>query len=282
MHFATLFPHAAGLHPTEIAVADGTITLQVRPTARTAACPLCHFRSRRVRSTYTRALADLPCGGLPARVLVRIRRFTCSNSHCPRRVFAERLLHSTAPYARQTHLRQAALQRIGMALGGNAGVRLAVPLGLPPSRPTRLRLVRAIPIPAGEPPRIVGIDEWAWRAASTMARSSSISMPIVRSICSPSVRPHLLRRGYETIQRSPWSAGIAAACMRRRLQAEHPTRSRLQTASTDCRTSAMHSNGFCCGRAPASVKPPGRRARRPPLCEPHWSLHTRCIVGAGG
>jgi len=163
MQLATLFPHLTDLRLTETTVMDGTITLQMRPTARTAACPLCHFRSRCVRSTYIRTLADLPCGGLPVRLLVRVRRFICSNLHCPRRVFAERLPHLTAPYARQTHLRRVALQRIGMALGGNAGVRLAAPLGLPTSRPTLLRLVRATPIPAGESPRIVGIDEWAWR-----------------------------------------------------------------------------------------------------------------------
>jgi transposase len=163
MQLATLSPHLAGLHLTEITVIDGTITLQVRPTARTATCPLCHSRSRCVRSAYTRTLADLPWGGLPVRLLIRIRRFTCANLHCPQRIFAERLPHLTAPYARQTHLRRVALQRIGMALGGNAGVRLAVPLGIPTSRPTLLRLVRATPIPAGDPPRIVGIDEWAWR-----------------------------------------------------------------------------------------------------------------------
>jgi len=163
MQLATLFPHLTGLHLTEITVIDGTITLLVRPTARTAACPLCHFRSRRVRSIYTRTLADLPWGGLPVRLLIRIRRFTCPNPDCSRRVFAERLPHLTAPFARQTHVRRITLQRIGMALGGNADVRLAAPLGLPTSRPTLLRLVRATPIPAGEPSRIVGIDEWGWR-----------------------------------------------------------------------------------------------------------------------
>jgi transposase len=163
MRLTTLFPHLKGLRLTDLIVVDGTIVLDLCATARMAACPLCHCRSRRVRSTYVRTLADLPWGGIPVRLQVRIRRFRCANPDCVRRVFAECLPQLTAPYARQTYLRRTALQEIGMALGGNAGVRLAAPLGIPTSRPTLLRLVRSTPIPAGDSPRIVGIDEWAWR-----------------------------------------------------------------------------------------------------------------------
>ena len=55
------------------------------------------------------------------------------------------------------------MQRIGLALGGAAGARLAGTLGLPVGRTALLDLIRAVPPPAGEPPRVVGIDEWAWR-----------------------------------------------------------------------------------------------------------------------
>lgn len=159
----TIFPHLKGFRLTDLTIIGGIITLHLRATARSALCPLCHRRSRRVRSAYIRTLADLPWGGLPVCLQVHTRRFRCANPDCVQRVFAERLPQLTVPYARQTHLRRAALQTIGMALGGNAGVRLAAPLGIPTSRPTLLRLVRSTPIPAGDSPRIVGIDEWAWR-----------------------------------------------------------------------------------------------------------------------
>jgi hypothetical protein len=34
---------------------------------------------------------------------------------------------------------------------------------MPVSGDTLLRLIRAVPIPAAPAPRIIGIDDWAWR-----------------------------------------------------------------------------------------------------------------------
>ena len=56
-----------------------------------------------------------------------------------------------------------ALRAIGVALGGNAGARLAARLRLPTSPATLLRLVRAAPRPQPPALQAVGIDEWAWR-----------------------------------------------------------------------------------------------------------------------
>jgi transposase len=57
----------------------------------------------------------------------------------------------------------AALRAIGMALGGNAGARLATRLRLPTSPATLLRLVRTAPVPHTQTLQAVGVDEWAWR-----------------------------------------------------------------------------------------------------------------------
>jgi DNA-binding NarL/FixJ family response regulator len=56
-----------------------------------------------------------------------------------------------------------ALQAIGIALGGQAGARLAARLRLPTSASTLLRLVRAAPTPHTPALQAVGVDEWAWR-----------------------------------------------------------------------------------------------------------------------
>lgn len=50
-----------------------------------------------------------------------------------------------------------------MALGGVPGSRLAGRLAMPVSADTLLRLIRAAPIAAYPSPRVVGVDEWAWR-----------------------------------------------------------------------------------------------------------------------
>jgi transposase len=52
---------------------------------------------------------------------------------------------------------------IGFALGGEAGARLAGRLGMPTSPDTLLRRLRSAPIPDRPIPRILGIDDWAWR-----------------------------------------------------------------------------------------------------------------------
>src|SRR5262249_45538971 len=51
----------------------------------------------------------------------------------------------------------------GQARGGEAGAGLAVRLGLPSSPAPLLRLVQAAPTPPAPAPRIIGVDEWAWR-----------------------------------------------------------------------------------------------------------------------
>jgi transposase len=68
-----------------------------------------------------------------------------------------------APYARKTQRLIAALQAIGVALGGQAGARLASRLRLPASRDTLLRLVRCLPLPGVRPLAALGVDDWAHR-----------------------------------------------------------------------------------------------------------------------
>ena len=69
----------------------------------------------------------------------------------------------SAAYARNTSQVVAALRAIGLALGGNAGARLAASLRLPTSPATLLRLVRAASVPHTPALQAVGVDEWAWR-----------------------------------------------------------------------------------------------------------------------
>jgi transposase len=87
----------------------------------------------------------------------------CRNASCPRRIFTERVPELVAVYARKTCRLVAALQAIGMALGGQAGARLAHRLGLPASRDTLLRLVRRLPLPVVAPLRAIGVDDGAHR-----------------------------------------------------------------------------------------------------------------------
>jgi transposase len=57
----------------------------------------------------------------------------------------------------------AALRHVGLMGGGRAGVRLTQALGIPGSFRTIVRLVHDAPFPALKVPRVIGLDEWAWR-----------------------------------------------------------------------------------------------------------------------
>jgi transposase len=142
--------------------APDRILLIARSRSASATCPLCGGSSTRAHSFYSRRLADLPWQGRIVELQVRVRRFRCTSLECRRRIFAERL-DIARPQARRTVRLRDIQQQIGLALGGEAGSRLAGRLAMPVSGDTLLRLVRASGIVVSPPPRILGVDDWAWR-----------------------------------------------------------------------------------------------------------------------
>ena len=125
--------------------------------------PLCGVPSSSVHSRYQRHVTDLPWGRLAICIRLIVRKFSCRNSSCGRRIFTKHPPELGAVFARKTNQLITALQAIGVALGGNTGARLAARLRLPSSAATLLRLVRAAPIPPMPALQAVGVDEWAWR-----------------------------------------------------------------------------------------------------------------------
>ena len=167
MPLLSLFPHLAGLRLEQIVVAGHSISLHVASPRRWASCPVCAQRSRRIHGRYERTLADLPIAGCTLVLRLRVRRFRCVRRACPRAIFAERFPAVAGVRARRTHLQRAALERVGYALGGAAGARLAGPLGLAGSRATILRVVHAAVTPVAATPRVLGVDDWARKRGQT-------------------------------------------------------------------------------------------------------------------
>ena len=141
---------------------DDTLTLGIATTCPNAFCPVCGHETWRVHSHYTRRLGEEPVFGHQVRLQMTVRRFLCSVSGCPRRIFAELLDGFAAKHARtttrlaQTHL------AIGSALGGQAGARLAAKTAVPTSPDTLLRRVKQAGARSSGAPKLVGIDDWAW------------------------------------------------------------------------------------------------------------------------
>jgi transposase len=152
----------SGLTVDRLLPAPDRILLLARSHSTSAACPLCGGSSTRAHSFYSRRLADLPWQGRIVELQVRVRRFRCTSLECRRRIFAERL-DIARPKARRTVRLHEIQQQIGFALGGDPGSRLAGRLAMPVSGDTLLRLVRASDTAVSPPPRILGVDDWAWR-----------------------------------------------------------------------------------------------------------------------
>ena len=154
----------AGLKPDQVELVGDTVRVHVRSSAAAAACPRCGTISRHVHSRYRRQPADLPAHGRTVALVLLVRRFRCRVAHCPARIFAERFSPAFAgPYARRTARLQGLVRHLGLALGGRPAQALAGRLLLPVSKDTFLRSVRtATGEDAGEP-RVIGIDDWAWR-----------------------------------------------------------------------------------------------------------------------
>ena len=137
------------------------VELAVRATRPEAACPTCLTPSDALHSHYRRHPADLPSLGQAVCLKLSVRRFYCRNPACPRRTFAEPRPGLLNRRARRTQRLASAQAQVGIALGGEAGARLLHRLAMPASADTVLRLVRGLPLPVAEAPRVVGVDEWA-------------------------------------------------------------------------------------------------------------------------
>jgi transposase len=163
----SLLPADAGIRITALAVEPAGVNVTLTTSAATATCPHCGTASAAVHARYRRTLHDRACLGRPVRLLVTARKFLCRRADCPRRVFCERLPALTAAHARTTGELAVAHRHLGLALGGEAGARLAAELGLPTSPDTILRRVTAAAGEPAPPPRYVGIDDWAVRKGHT-------------------------------------------------------------------------------------------------------------------
>jgi transposase len=158
-----LLPDTAELRLDHLLSESQSITMVVAAARATACCPVCQHPSTRVHSRYVRSLADLPWSGTMVRLRLHTRRFFCSSPACSRRIFTERLPATTTPYARRTLRLNEALQLIGFALGGEAGARLSSRLGMTVSGDTLLRRIRQLTAADPPAPRVLGVDDWAWK-----------------------------------------------------------------------------------------------------------------------
>jgi transposase len=149
------------LHVAALLLGEDGVTIRAVSEATGVRCPVCGEPSERVHSRYERTLADLPWARFAVRLHLRVRRFFCDNPACPRRVFAERLAGIAPAFAHRTDRQRERLTDLALALGGEAGARMAARHGMPVSPDTLLRLIRGAPEAAVPTPAVLGVDDWA-------------------------------------------------------------------------------------------------------------------------
>ena len=158
----TLAP--CGLAIESIETEADKLRIDARSLSGTAACPVCGTMSARIHSRYRRTLTDLPSQGRHVVVSVCARRFRCVLADCRQRIFAERLETTVGgPFARRTARLEGIVHHLGLALGGRPGQNFARRLLLPVSNDTLLRVVRRKAVQPPEEPRVIGIDDFAWK-----------------------------------------------------------------------------------------------------------------------
>lgn len=159
MSLVSFFPSSTCLYVQQVHSHEDRVTFEAQTTSASAVYPDCGHRSQRIHSRYVRTLKDVAYGTQSTCLLLRCRRFFCDSAECARKTFSERLPDLAAPYAHTTQRLDEAHQAIGLALGGEAGARLAARLHLPTSPDTLLRRIRRLSLPMPSAPTMVGIDD---------------------------------------------------------------------------------------------------------------------------
>src|SRR5262245_22357307 len=147
----------------KISFCSNEVRLVVKTRLLKATCPSCGWQSDKAHSRYQRHLADLPWEGVAVKLILSARKFFCLNPDCRRRIFCERLPELATPYAHKTLRLNELLRRLGAALGGRPGARMALGIGIKIGRDALLARVRCAETAQSNAIRVLGVDDFALR-----------------------------------------------------------------------------------------------------------------------
>src|SRR5438045_285715 len=158
MEETTLLSLPEGMRIEQLQITENGLVIAVAATTPTSCCPLCTEPSASIHCHYRRSLRDAPCAGRRVQLLLTVRKFSCRNPYCKRKVFAERLPTFVEPWARMTIRYCQQITAIGLATCGKGGAKLAARLGIQITRDTILRRVMDLPERAPGSVLYLGID----------------------------------------------------------------------------------------------------------------------------
>lgn len=127
------------------------------------ACPQCGQPTERVHAYHQRRLADVPAGARGVIIDLQVRRLLCPTPSCPRRTFREQVPALARRWARRTRQLTGLVGDLAVVVAGRAGAAVLARLGVRISRSTVLRVLMAMPTPAGPAPAVLSVDDFALR-----------------------------------------------------------------------------------------------------------------------
>jgi transposase len=163
MEGTSLFSLPEGMLAEQIQITDNGLVIEVIATSPTSCCPICSEESSSIHCHYRRTLRDVPCAGRRVQLLLTVRKFSCRNPLCSRKVFAERVPTFVEPWARMTIRYCQQITAIGLATCGKGGARLAARLGIQTTRQTILRRIMDLPDLLTGSILFLGIDDFSFR-----------------------------------------------------------------------------------------------------------------------
>ncbi len=162
MDGTSLFSLPEGMLVEQIQITESSVVIEVVATVPTSCCPLCSEPSSSIHCHYCRTLRDVPCAGRRVQLLLTVRKFSCRNPLCSRKVFAERVPTFVEPWARMTIRYCQQITSIGLATCGKGGARLAARLGIQTTRQTILRRIMDLPDLLSGSILFLGIDDFSF------------------------------------------------------------------------------------------------------------------------
>src|SRR5229473_120808 len=163
MEATSLFALPEGMVVDQIQITENGLLIEVIATSPTSCCPLCSEPSSSVHCHYRRVLRDVPCAGRRVQLVLTVRKFSCRNAYCARKVFAERFPTFVEPWARTTIRFCQQITSIGLSTCGKGGAKLAARLGIQTSRQTILRRIMDLPDVLTGSVLFLGIDDFSFR-----------------------------------------------------------------------------------------------------------------------
>src|SRR5947208_9888331 len=163
MEATSLFALPEGMVVDQIQITENGLLIEVSATSPTSWCPLCSEPSSSVHCHYRRVLRDVPCAGRRVQLVLTVRKFSCRNAYCARKVFAERLPDFVEPWARTTIRFCQQITSVGLSTCGKGGAKLAARLGIQTTRQTILRRIMDLPDFPAESILFLGGDDFSFR-----------------------------------------------------------------------------------------------------------------------